>query len=940
MKRTLSVVAAVLLCGTTLWIRVDAERQAPQPSPDAPLTAPPGFVVEEAYAPEKSGSVVMITFDSQGELVVSRERGPVVRLRDTNGDGRFDVEQVVTDKVTNCHGLLFDGADLLAVGEGPDGTGLYRVSDTTGDGAGDRVTLVTRTTGGIAEHGPHTVSYGPDGYLYWMLGNHTGIVPTPAPLSPLREWREDQVIPAYTDARGHAASIRAPGGIVIRRDMASDNPDWEFVAGGFRNAYDAGFNLSGELFTFDSDMEWDINMPWYRAVRTVHVVPGGDYGWRTGSGKWPAYYPDSLPPLSDVGRGSPVGIAFYQGDGYPAKYRDALLLGDWSRGRILVGYHQPDGATYSETLEDFVLGTPLNVTSVAIGADGFAYFSKGGRNTEGGIYRVAYRGKDAAARAPAGTPVEQALAQAQPRSAWGRAAIERARAAAGGTWDASLANIAQGPTEAPDRRVRALELLHVHGTSPDVATLRALLSADAAHEVRAAATFYLGLHATDEARHAVAIGLKDTHPVVQRRAAEALIRSGIHPASSAPVDAVADVLPLLGHDDRFVRYAAREVLRRINRNRWSDAAFAVDTFPAASEALLVLTQTTVAATDIRQLLTRELELLKTGVPDAHLRTFLRVVHLTMIRDEGVNHAVIYNDMAKLLLPRVPSGDPSTDRELALTFARVGTAEAIPLLVTQLQAPGTHREDQIFLAYALRAMTTGWEPAERKAFVQWFVKTQDERWRGGASFTGFLEKIWTDFLDVLPADEREAAEEALPSFRPSPLLTTGQPAGPTRPDTAAMSNQELAEFLTLDPMAYTGEAGKGADAFEKALCSACHRFGDLGEAAGPDLTDVGRRFRRADLLDSILYPSKTISDQWASVEIVMRDKRSLVGTIVSETADTLTLQPVGGEAVSIPINQIASRTTATVSAMPEGLLNMLSLREVAHLLAFLEQGPGE
>jgi putative heme-binding domain-containing protein len=941
MTRSLTLLAALLLSGTTLWTRADATRQAPPPSDDARLTAPPGFEVQEVYAPDVSGSIVMITFDSDGALVVARERGPVVRLRDTNGDGRLDAEQVVTDQVTNCHGLLFDGPDLLAVGTGPEGTGLYRVADTNGDGAGDSVTLITASTGPIAEHGPHTIVFGPEGHLYWILGNHTGLVPTPAPLSPYRDWHEDQVIPAYTDARGHAANIRAPGGTVVRRDLAGGANDWEYVAGGFRNAYDAGFNLAGELFTFDSDMEWDINMPWYRPVRTVHIVPGGEYGWRTGSGKWPAYYPDSLPPLSDVGRGSPVGITFYQGHVYPAKYRDALLLGDWSRGRILVGFHTPDGATYTETLEDFVLGTPLNVTAVAVGPDGLAYFSKGGRNTEGGLYRVAYRGPDAGATtASPGSPgVERALAQPQPRSAWGRAAIRAARADAGDAWTASLTAIARGAAESPDRRVRALELLQVYGSAPDVAMLSAL-GADPAHEVRAAALLYLGLHQTDDARRAALARLTDAHPVVQRRAAEALVRSGIHPAMTPPVDPVTDVLPLLGHDDRFVRYAAREVLRRVNRNRWSEAAFAVDTFPGATEALLALTQTTVAATDIRPILARELELLKSGVPDAHLRTFLRVLHLTMIRDAGVNHTNVYNEIATLLLPRFPAGDPGTNRELALTFARLGTADAIPKIVTLLQAPGTHREDQIFLMYALRAMPAGWEEAERRSVVQWFVKTQDERWRGGASFTGFLEKMWTDFLDVLPAEEREAAEDAIPSFRPPPVLTTGAPAGPSRPDTAALSNEELAEFMTLDPMAYTGDAAKGADAFDKALCSACHRFGDLGESAGPDLTDVGRRFKRADLLEAIIYPSKTISDQWASVEILTRDRRSLVGTVTSETADAITLQPVGADVVTIPISQIASRTTSTVSAMPEGLLNMLSIREIANLLAFLEKGPGE
>jgi len=77
---------------------------------------------------------------------------------------------------------------------------------------------------------------------------------------------------------------------------------------GFRNSYDIAFNTEGELFTFDSDMEWDMGAPWYRPTRIVHCVSGGDYGWRSGSGVWPAYYPDSLPPMNDIGPGSPTGV--------------------------------------------------------------------------------------------------------------------------------------------------------------------------------------------------------------------------------------------------------------------------------------------------------------------------------------------------------------------------------------------------------------------------------------------------------------------------------------------------------------------------------------------------------------------------------------------------------------------------------------------------------
>ena len=79
--------------------------------------------------------------------------------------------------------------------------------------------------------------------------------------------------------------------------------------GGLRNAYDFDFNAEGEWFAFDSDMEWDWGTPWYRPTRILHLMTGGDYGYREASGSLPPRFhdqPDHAPPLLDIGRSSPT----------------------------------------------------------------------------------------------------------------------------------------------------------------------------------------------------------------------------------------------------------------------------------------------------------------------------------------------------------------------------------------------------------------------------------------------------------------------------------------------------------------------------------------------------------------------------------------------------------------------------------------------------------
>ena len=375
------------------WGQVMAPREA---TPVESFVLPAGFEADLVHtAGPSEGSWASMTFGPEGEIYVSPERGKLLRFRFPDGHDAAPQVEMLDTPVHSAQGLAYAFDALYAnVAGGAEGDGgLHRIRDRDGDGVFEEYDHLAKY-GPPSEHGAHGIVLGPDGMLYVVNGNHTGL---PAPLaagSPYRDWAEDVLLPRLWDPRGHAVGVMAPGAVVLRTD--ADATSWELVAGGMRNPYDLAFAPDGELFTYDADMEWDIGAPWYRAPRVVQVVPGGESGWRSGSAKWPAEYPDSLPPVVETGPSSPVGVVFGTKSNFPMPWRTALFLGDWAYGRILA-VDLEAGFNYRGRVLEFLRGKPLNITDLEFGPDGALWFVTGGRGSQSGLYRVRWTGVEAEA---------------------------------------------------------------------------------------------------------------------------------------------------------------------------------------------------------------------------------------------------------------------------------------------------------------------------------------------------------------------------------------------------------------------------------------------------------------------------------------------------------------------------------------------------------------
>lgn len=148
------------------------------------------------------------------------------------------------------------------------------------------------------------------------------------------------------------------------------------------------------------------------------------------------------------------------------------------------------------------------------------------------------------------------------------------------------------------------------------------------------------------------------------------------------------------------------------------------------------------------------------------------------------------------------------------------------------------------------------------------------------------------------------------------------------------------FDTQSKQEQGGSAEAGRPLFEK-VCASCHRFGEtIGRDVGPDLTTLTSRFKRRDVLEAILWPSKTISDQYKSEMFELKDGKIVTGVVVRENAANVFLRTAESpeRPVPVPLAQIASRAESAVSLMPEGLIEGYSQADILNLMAFIMAPP--
>ena len=784
-----------------------------------------GFRLERLYkVPSVQGSWVAMTLDGTGNLLCSDQYGKIYRVVPPAGPDDAAVVTPTAIPLSGAHGLLWhNGALYVTVNEG-DRPGVYRVTDTDRDGEPDKAEQLLAVNG-RGEHGPHALVPSPDGkWIYLVAGNFTDLPEMDSSLPP-KVWQEDQLLPRRPDAKGHAHDRMAPGGWVARMDVASSK--WQLFAMGFRNAYDIGFNWKGDLFAYDSDMEWDLGMPWYRPTRVCHVVPGAEFGWRNGSGVWPDYYEDSMYPLANMGPGSPTGVVSGRGAKFPAKYQKAVYAFDWTYATVHAIHLTPEGRGYKAEREEFLAGSGLPLTDALIGKDGAMYFLTGGRKTASALWRVTYDGSESVAPVPyESKPLELA---------------DKA-----GAWEGM---------GSPDRLTRYESRLAVE-TAGHAVIARELAS--------------------------------ESDPWRVIGGSIALARTGSGSQRKLIIDT------LTGLD-----WAKLDKQQRLNWLRAAGLVFARHGQPSDAERSAVLAK------------------IDSAFPanDADLdRELCRM--LSYLQTPGI--------VGRTLALMDTTGPALAPDWLAVAKRNTNYGATVERMVANLPPAQI-----IHYINCLRVVKGPWPEDERKRYFAWFDRLLEKS--GGESYAGFIKDLRNQALATSTSEERAWIEKLSPAVIPHPLANLPPVKGPGREWTIA----------EIERLAGEGLAGRdkenGRKMYQASLCAACHRFNGEGGSAGPDLTAVGGRFSVRDLAESILEPSKVVSDQYAFDTIIKHDGSQVVGKLIEEKDEhwIVATSPFDFSAtMEIERSEIKDIKPSPISPMPAALVNRLNADELKDLLAYL------
>lgn len=968
------VQSCVLLVSSALSIASAAAEDPPRSADDRVVielfAREPDIVTPTGLAVDARGRVLVV--ECHTHFPPENYAGPKAdRLRwllDNDGDGRAETFATFYEGMRATMGVAFADDGWVYVATRNE---VFRVRDTNGDDQADERQPIARleTQGNYPHNGLSGFAFDFRGGLYFGMGENLGA--------------DYQLI----GADGHTLSGGGEGGSIYH--CAADGSKLVRVATGFWNPFHLALDPWERLFAVDNDP--DSRPP----CRLLHVVDGGDYGYRYRNGRkglhpftaWNGELPGTLPMLAGTGE-APSGVVVYESDALPDDYRGEILVTSWGDHRIDRFRPEERGASLRGSAKPWITGGEnFRPVGLAIAPDGSIFASDWVDKS----YELHGRGAVWQIRPAKFQPV------ARPTAA--REAI-RAR----------------------DQRTREHAALDLAKTDDGVSELKKFLASEADKYVRAA--IWKAMLATGKLDPAI-VKLQRDDPQVQallirnlpNELLHQLPKSGVelssdpsrpHPAVRAellrratpPID-VATLLAACADQDPYIRSAALTGLVRSTQLKdWLE--FSASQKPHERLAGLWLLQAA-GTSEAREPLTR---LLSDPAPEvrfaaiewvagAKLKEY-RTLLLKGLEAGGVTRQLFEGYLAALeqldaVAPKIEG--QSTDRAFVAPVRDVSGQDYIAqLLVDDKISPELRRRslrmldatNPLLAGDKLKVWLTSQDPDLRLEAIRSLRETARE------DRSTLLAKIAGDSA----ADDREQAEaivglnstdvggrelllklatesnpelrrEALRSLRGTEFSDAEQKVlkniDSADPNTAALVAHLHQPPVSLTPSAalpsdtqtpasaidaWLGQLEGPADAAageriffhpQGPLCYRCHQIDGRGGRVGPDLTSTPQAMTRRRLVESIVDPSKEIAPQFVLWTLAKADGTTAQGVLLAEAADgAATYVDSEGRQFTLRPAEIEQRAPQQLSVMPAGLVQRMTVQEFRDLLAFLLQ----
>ncbi len=952
-------------------------------------------------------SLTNLDIDDRGRIWVI----DVVNYRGNNGqrpegDRILILEDLDHDGVADDMKVFYQGRDIdsamglcvlgnqVIVSAAPN---IWKFIDEDGDDRADKkIAMFTETGQPQHDHSDHSFLFGPDGKLYWNVGN-TGQVVKDA---------EGKVV---VDIHGRPIIDNGKpffGGMPFRCDM--DGSHMEVLAHNFRNNWETTVDSFGSLWQSDNDDDGN------RGVRINFVMEHGNYGYRDemNGGSWqqsrigmekeiPLQHwhlndPGVVPNLLQTGAGSPTGICVYEGRMLPERFWDQVIHCDAGPNVVRAYPVQADGAGYTATMEAVMTGDTdkwFRPADVCVAPDGSLFVTDwydpgvGGHQQRdldrGRLFRVAPPGeKYVVPKFDYSTPETAADALRNPNlsvryRAW------TALHEFGSKAEPALLKLWEDSN--PRIRARALWLLGmIEGRGPQY--VDAAL-ADQDSDIRITG-LRLAKHLALPLESVVAKVVADPSFAVLREAAIAL-----RYCSAPQVPTLWSQLAVRydGHDrwylealgigaDTHASECFAAWLKQVGNN-WNTPAGRDIVWrsraPEAADRLVSLIANQDQSLEETDRYFRALEFHAESVRQIALQKVIRSITdassgKNATESQERNDAIIVR-----AVERIPGMDWRADdavREAVLRHlaSSVETPQFLDL-VKRLKPDGMEAEIAKFaLAHAdasggVEAIGILLNSQQGKTLVNELLVAADSAPRI-AKLLGLLgNQAAIDCLrpilkDEMPAyDVRAAAIRALSSNNLGSQLVLELAAENTlQPDVRLLASDLLsrhsdeavrrkaAEVLprpteegreplpSMDQLAeMRGDVARGLELFRnKATCANCHIVSGFGKQVGPDLSEIGDKLSREALVVSILDPSAGISHNYENFVCLLDSGQVVAGVKVNETEEFVTLRTA--EAIDRQIDKkvIEELKKSDKSIMPENLHHAFDTQGLIDVVEYL------